>query len=412
MEGQLDGSGWSMVERIGTQFVVDGSPFYVNGFNTYWLMVYAVDPSTRPTVISLFQEAASAGLTVGRTWAFNDGGWRALQTSPGVYDEQVFKALDFVIREAEKNKIRLILSLVNNWDDYGGKAQYVRWGRNAGLKLHSDCAFFWDPTIRSYFKAHIKAVLTRVNTLTNVAYKDDPTIFSWELINEGRCQTDPTGDTFHAWIEEMALYVKSIDPNHLVGIGTEGFYGPCSPAKLQFNPYNCAHQEGTDYIRNHQAAGIDFASIHIYPSAWISESFCPSHLSFAKKWAMTHIEDSENILKMPVLFTEFGVPERDVKYRESFMQIVYNSVLGSAEKGGAGAGSLIWQLFPNCTQAKRMSDGFEIVLAHSPSITKIICEQSNKLNCINNRGMCLIQFDGVEESLAVGDAEAKAVSFK
>ncbi|XP_059065096.1 mannan endo-1,4-beta-mannosidase 6 isoform X2 [Cryptomeria japonica] len=371
MEGQLDGSGWSMVERIGTQFVVDGSPFYVNGFNTYWLMVYAVDPSTRPTVISLFQEAASAGLTVGRTWAFNDGGWRALQTSPGVYDEQVFKALDFVIREAEKNKIRLILSLVNNWDDYGGKAQYVRWGRNAGLKLHSDCAFFWDPTIRSYFKAHIKA-----------------------------------------WIEEMALYVKSIDPNHLVGIGTEGFYGPCSPAKLQFNPYNCAHQEGTDYIRNHQAAGIDFASIHIYPSAWISESFCPSHLSFAKKWAMTHIEDSENILKMPVLFTEFGVPERDVKYRESFMQIVYNSVLGSAEKGGAGAGSLIWQLFPNCTQAKRMSDGFEIVLAHSPSITKIICEQSNKLNCINNRGMCLIQFDGVEESLAVGDAEAKAVSFK
>ncbi|KAH9290573.1 hypothetical protein KI387_034690, partial [Taxus chinensis] len=200
-------------------------------------------------------------------------------------------ALDFVISEARKNKIRLILSLVNNWDAYGGKAQYVRWGRNAGLNLHSNDAFFWDPTLRSYFKAHVKgrkgqdwnqgsasinkitellklflqSVLTRVNTLTKVVYKDDPTVFAWELINEGRCQSDPTGDTFHVWIEEMAAYVKSIDPNHLVGIGTEGFYGPYSLDRIEFNPYSCAHQEGTDFIRNHQAVGIDFASIHIYP---------------------------------------------------------------------------------------------------------------------------------------------------
>lgn len=38
-------------------------------------------------------------------------------------------------------------------------------------------------------------MLTRVNTYTNVMYKDDPTIFAWELINEPQCRSDPTGNT-------------------------------------------------------------------------------------------------------------------------------------------------------------------------------------------------------------------------
>lgn len=80
-----------MVRRNGNQFVVNGRPFYVNGFNSYWLMLLAVDTSTRQQVSDVFRQAASVGLTVCRTWGFNDGGWRALQKSPSVYDEDVFK---------------------------------------------------------------------------------------------------------------------------------------------------------------------------------------------------------------------------------------------------------------------------------------------------------------------------------
>jgi mannan endo-1,4-beta-mannosidase len=34
--------------------------------------------------------------------------------------------------------------------------------------------------------------VTRINTITNEA---DPTILAWELIDEPRCHSDPSGDT-------------------------------------------------------------------------------------------------------------------------------------------------------------------------------------------------------------------------
>eukprot|EP01018_Ginkgo_biloba_P023225 Gb_20498 [translate_table: standard] len=149
----------------------------------------AIDPTQRYKVTSIFYQVATRGLIVAQTWAFNDGQYKALQTSPGVYDEQVFQALDFVVSEAQKHGIRLILSLANNCVNFGGKAQYVQWARNAGQSLSSDDDFFTNPTAKGYYKNHVKAVLTRVNSVTGIAYKDDATIFAWELMNEPRCQT-------------------------------------------------------------------------------------------------------------------------------------------------------------------------------------------------------------------------------
>ncbi|TXG57503.1 hypothetical protein EZV62_015332 [Acer yangbiense] len=384
----MEDDDWEMVAKSGNQFVVNGKPFYVNGFNTYWLMVFAADQSTRGKVSELFQQASSVGLTVCRTWAFNDGQWRALQKSPSVYDEEVFKALDFVVSEAKKYKIRLILSLVNNWDAYGGKPQYVKWGKDAGLNLTSDDDFFSHPTLRSYYKAHVKTVLNRVNTLTNITYKEDPTIFAWELMNEPRCTSDPSGDKLQSWIQEMAVYVKSMDPKHLVEIGTEGFYGPSTPDKAQFNPNTYATQVGTDFIRNHQVIGVDFASVHIYADSWISQTISDAHVQFTKSWMEAHIADGEKYLGMPVLFAEFGVSSKDGGYnssfRDSFINTVYKTLLNSTKKGGSGAGSLLWQLFPDGTDY--MDDGYAIVISKSPSTSNIISLHSTRLAIFNS--MC------------------------
>jgi mannan endo-1,4-beta-mannosidase len=56
-------------------------------------MNVASDPSTMSKVTTTFQEASKNGLNLARTWAFNDGGYKALQISPGSYDEDVFKVL-------------------------------------------------------------------------------------------------------------------------------------------------------------------------------------------------------------------------------------------------------------------------------------------------------------------------------
>lgn len=91
-EAEALGGGGGFVRAQGTRFVLDGNPYYANGFNAYWLMLLAADPSQRGKVTAALGEAAGHGLTVARTWAFSDGGGgNALQLSPGNYNENTFK---------------------------------------------------------------------------------------------------------------------------------------------------------------------------------------------------------------------------------------------------------------------------------------------------------------------------------
>ncbi|KAH9319973.1 hypothetical protein KI387_021742 [Taxus chinensis] len=359
------------------------------------MMWVASDPTQRYKVTSVFKEAAAHGLNVARTWAFNDGsGYHALQTSPGVYDEQVFQGLDFVIVEAQKHATWLILSFVNNYKDFGGRAQYVQWGRNeTGQDIKSEDDFYTNPTVINYYKNHVNRIMMRNNSLNGIAYRDDPTIFAWELINEPRCETDPSGRTVQTWAQEMAGYVKSLDSNHLLEVGLEGFYGDSIPDRKQFNPNE--NEFGTDFISTNQLREIDFATVHSYPDAWLASSDEKAQLLFLKIWMKVHIEDANRVLKKPILFAEFGKSYKDPGYnitrRDGLYEIVYKNIYEAARSGEAGGGGLLWQLMAQ--GMKSLADGYEIVLSQSPSTAALISSQSKRLSslCSNSSYIDLME---------------------
>jgi len=64
--------------------------------------------------------------------------------------------------------------------------QYIQW---AGAEGHDP--FFTDPDVKKLFKNHIDTMVNRRNTISNRLYKDDPTIFAWDLMNEPRCDCFP-----------------------------------------------------------------------------------------------------------------------------------------------------------------------------------------------------------------------------
>ena len=78
--------------------------------------------------------------------------------------------------------IRTILTLTDNWPDYGGVEYYIPWSPTA----QSRNDFFTDPIVKDIYKTYFFNIATRVNSITNVQYRNDPRIFCWELINEPR----------------------------------------------------------------------------------------------------------------------------------------------------------------------------------------------------------------------------------
>ncbi|XP_058179105.1 mannan endo-1,4-beta-mannosidase 7 [Rhododendron vialii] len=368
------------IRSRGTHFMLNGNPYYANGFNAYWLMYVASDPSQRNKVSSAFQQASSHGLSVARTWAFSDAGYRPLQHSPGAYNQQMFQGLDFVIAEARRFGIKLVLSLVNNYESFGGKKQYVNWARNQGHYLSSDDDFFRNPVVKGFYKNHVKTVLNRYNTITGTIYKNDPTIMAWELMNEPRCTSDPSGRTIQAWVMEMASFVKSIDGNHLLEAGLEGFYGQTTPQRRSLNP--AGFDIGTDFIANNRIPGIDFATVHSYPDQWLSSSNDQNQLSFLDNWLNTHIQDAQYLIRKPLLITEFGKSWKDPGFsayqRDLLFNKVYTKIYSSAKRGGPAAGGLFWQLLSEGMESS-FGDGYEIVLSQSSSTANVIAQQSHKL---------------------------------
>ena len=321
----------AFVRVSGTRFVVGCPPveYKVVGWNTYTLVEQAARVPVgsfgadfsrrgREQVLEMLDRAAASSFNTVRTWAYSVGEAQPMQVTPGVYHEPSFSGLDWVLHEAGKRGVRVVLVLTDYWEHHGGVSQYLDWaaarrrgegalpfgpgGAAADLRI-SKAAFFSDPDCKRMYRANAKALIERVNVYTGAAYRDDPTIFAWELINEPRCRG--CGARLQAWIEEMARYIKRLDPNHLLSTGEEGFYAGRGSG---VNPEVWASTTGQDFIANHAVPEIDFAVAHLWPDNWGVFTLGGSlGAAFTEEWIRTHTRDATRVLGKPLVLEEFGV---------------------------------------------------------------------------------------------------------
>jgi mannan endo-1,4-beta-mannosidase len=315
------GSGSGFVTRHGSNLRLDGREFRFAGTNNYYLMYKS------PLMVDdVFGDAQTAGFNVLRTWGFldignQDGSDSVRGIQEGVYFQYWngdspahndgptgLEKLDYVLYSARQHGIKLVIPLTNNWNDFGGMDQYVRWRDRSTdttepdrVWYHDD--FYTDPVIRGWYKDWLSHVLNRTNTLTGIRYKDDPTVMAWELGNEPRCLSagaygrspNCTTQTLITWADEMTRHLKSVDPRHLTSVGDEGFF--CDEPGHEDWTRGCG--EGVDTIAFAKLPAVDLMSFHIYPTSWGKD------LPWTYEWITRHVKEANKAGK-PVMWGEFG----------------------------------------------------------------------------------------------------------
>lgn len=287
------------VGRRGHNFTLRNGVFYFAGTNNYYLH-YA----SQFMIDDVLKNAVAMGLPVMRMWGFLDGNASngfVMQPTPGVYPEDGYERFDYTVWQAGLLGLKLVVVLVNNWDDFGGMDQYVNWFGGTG---HDD--FYTNPDIKAAYKNYVRHFLHRRNRYTGHIMLDEPAIMTWELANEPRCQSDVSGDTLFNWVREMSFFIKSMDHQHLVSVGDEGWFNIPSNSDWTYNG-----SQGVDWKRNNALPTVDYGTLHLYPDYWGKDN------TWALQWISDHISAGHSIGK-PVVLEEYGW--LDLTTRDSIYQ--------------------------------------------------------------------------------------------
>ncbi|PJI10211.1 MULTISPECIES: cellulose binding domain-containing protein [Clostridium] len=356
----------SFVKAEGTKFSVDGHPFYFTGANAYDLFTYGDGDSSnlsksriennymsKSQIDSLMAQMESDGVKVVRTWGFSNESWHGFETAKGVYNEAEFMEFDYIMQSAKKHGMKVIICLENYWDAYGGINKKLSWEGLSGSKTQ----FFTNTNCKANYKDYAKHFIDRINHYTGVAYKDDPTIFSWELMNEPRYEDttsneNVTGKILRSWVDEMAGYIKSIDSNHMVDAGLEG-HG---------SKYNFGGDEGNPYVYIQQSPYIDFCSAHPYPD----ENWANLTPSQTETLMTAWINDAHKVVKKPFVMGEFNSHNN----KEAYWKAAFDTI----DKMDA-AGGMFWNY-----NYRRLDD---FTIMHGDSILDYYKTMSDKMSAKN-----------------------------
>jgi mannan endo-1,4-beta-mannosidase len=211
----------SFVTRTGPRLYVAGRRFRFGGANIEWLGVAGYGPfdPTGPHFPSHYEvddamaTAHELGVKVVRSQTMGDsvGCGDCIEPALGQFNETAFRQIDYALASARSHGIKVIATIVGDDARGGGSGcVYLRW---RGISV-PDCSItnmppFWtDQTILGDVEEHIRALLGHVNVYTHIAYRNDPTILGWDLLNGGGSPT--------AWTRQIVRYVRGIDRRHLI----------------------------------------------------------------------------------------------------------------------------------------------------------------------------------------------------
>jgi mannan endo-1,4-beta-mannosidase len=303
-----------VAERSG-HFVLDGKAFCFAGTNNYYLTF------KRQTMVDdVLHAAKEMRLPVIRFWGYIDRGsldgsrpssdgdgtkdgvyfqyWNS-ETNQPVFNEDPktgLPRLDYVLTKCRELGLKAIVVLTNNWKDFGGMDQYVLWYKK---KHHHE--FYTDPEIKTAYKNWVTYLIGRNNSIDGMPLRDDPAIFAWELANEPRAINYESHDsssgwdktTITKWADEMSAHIKSLDPNHMVAVGDEGFL--TTGGHWLFEGAG-----GVDHAALTALPNIDFGTFHLYPDNW------STGLSITTRWIDEHLEVARQVGK-PTILEEYGL---------------------------------------------------------------------------------------------------------
>jgi mannan endo-1,4-beta-mannosidase len=347
-------------------FILGREPYYYAGVNMWYAFYLGATPEGRIRLMQEFDTLASSGITNIRIsggtekTALTKAFGKALQLSPGIYDTALLEGLDFTLAEMGKRKMKAVIYLTNFWPWSGGMSQYVSWAtgktipdpdlgtdwRDWQVFMDFSASFYSSAEANTLFRNHIRMLANRVNTYTGIAYKDDPAIMAWELANEPRpCADVPVKPVnipaFITWAQQTAVFIHSVDPNHLVTTGTEGKVG--------------CKQDTAIFMQLHRCQGIDYATFHLWAKnwGWFDCNNSGQTLENSKEKAIEYINlhiSMAGKLGKPITLEEFGL-ERDschalpgtpVTARDYYLEALLGKVYEDASGGGPMAGTNIW----------------------------------------------------------------------
>ncbi|KAG6911903.1 hypothetical protein DXG01_000150 [Tephrocybe rancida] len=283
------------VTTKGSQFELDGKPFYFVGANSYWLPLL----TTQADVESTFKQMQAAGVKVLRTWGHNaitsDELPGALESGLTYYQVWNSNSTDWALNDGPQGLQRLD-KVIETAGKYGikGLELYISYIIGTG-QTHD--IFYTNPKTIASYQRYMKTIINR--------YKNSPNIFAWELVNEARCLGDlpagpgcvPGSNTLLTWYKQQSDFARKLDPHHLITTGGEGhFYWKTEEAASDYN-YN--GQAGEDFDADLQLDNIDFGT-YDHPGTGFSIE------AWGKQWIEQHVAAAEKA-KKPVILEEFGV---------------------------------------------------------------------------------------------------------